>query len=65
LNTTEHNGTNDRDGDRPNACKNEGSHDRPSLCLRNGSIRISRKGLYSHWPKRRNVKKEFGQAFID
>jgi hypothetical protein len=40
LNTTEHNGTNDCDGDCPNACKDEGSHDRPSLCLRNGSIRI-------------------------
>jgi hypothetical protein len=53
LNTAEHNGTNDRDGNCPNAGKDEGSHDRPSLCLRNGSIKISRKGPYSHCPKRR------------
>jgi hypothetical protein len=50
LNTTERNCTYDRDGDCPNACKDEGSHDQPSLCLRDGSIRISRKRLYSHCP---------------
>src|SRR4030095_14874529 len=53
LNPTERNCTYDRDGDCPNACKDEGSHDQPSLCLRDGSIRISRKGLYSHLSNRR------------
>ena len=36
LNTTERNCAYDRDGDCPNACKDEGSHDQLSLCLRNG-----------------------------
>jgi hypothetical protein len=53
LNAAKHNGTNERDSDCPNACKDEGSYKQPSLCLRNGSIRISRNGLYSHCLKRR------------